>query len=81
METAVQVMRYVHFSDHYTPQEYFEGKRIPSEKDVALYGQVFMAMVHRSWGALNALRKITRNSGMCSSDKLSKEEIEAYDSI
>jgi hypothetical protein len=48
METAVQVMRYVHFSDRYTPQEYFEGKRMPSEKDVALYGQVFMAMVHRS---------------------------------
>lgn len=48
METAVQVMRYVHFSDRYTPQEYFEGTRMPSEKDVALYGQVFMAMVHRS---------------------------------
>ena len=48
METAVQVMRYVHFSDRYTPQEYFEGKRMSSEKDMALYGQVFMAMVHRS---------------------------------
>ena len=48
METAVQVMRYVHFSDRYTPQEYFDGSRMPSEKDMALYGQVFMAMVHRS---------------------------------
>lgn len=48
IETAVQVMRYVHFSDRYTPQEYFEGKRIPSEDDISLYGQVFMSMVHRS---------------------------------
>ena len=48
METAVHVMRYVHFSDRYTPQEYFEGKRMPSEIDLALYGQVFMAMGHRS---------------------------------
>lgn len=48
MKTAVQVMRYVHFSDRYTPQEYFEGKRMPSENEVALYGQVFMAMVHWS---------------------------------
>lgn len=48
MKTAVQVMRYVHFSDRYTPQEYFEGKRMPSEKDMALYEQVFLAMVHRS---------------------------------
>lgn len=48
MKTAVQVMRYVHFSDRYTPQEYFEGTRMPSEKDVALYGQVFAAMVHMS---------------------------------
>lgn len=48
METAVQVMRYVHFSDRYTVQEYFDGSRMPSEKDMALYGQVFMAMVHRS---------------------------------
>ena len=48
IETAVQVMRYVHFSDRYTPQEYFERKRFPSEKEMALYGQVFMAMVHKS---------------------------------
>jgi len=48
METAVQVMRYVHFSDHYTPQEFFEGTRVPGEKELELYGQVFMAMMHRS---------------------------------
>ena len=48
METAIQVMRYVHFSDRYTPEEYFEGTRVPAEEDVALFGQVFMAMVHRS---------------------------------
>lgn len=48
IETAVQVMCYVHFSDKYTPQEYFERKRFPSEKEMALYGQVFMAMVHKS---------------------------------
>ena len=48
MEIAVQVMRYVHFSDRYTPQDFFEGKQMPSEKDITLYGRVFMAMVHRS---------------------------------
>lgn len=48
IEKAVRIMRYVHFSDTYTPQDYFEGKRFPSEKEMALYGQVFMAMVHKS---------------------------------
>ena len=48
IETAVQLMRYVHFSDRFTPQEYFEGKRGPSENEIALYAQVFMAMAHKS---------------------------------
>ena len=48
MTTAIEVMRYVHFSDRYTPQEYFESKRVPNDEDLNLYGQVFMAMVHRS---------------------------------
>ena len=48
MQTVVEVMRYVHFSDRYTPQEYFELKRIPSEEEQHLYGTVFLAMLHRS---------------------------------
>lgn len=48
IEVAVEVMRYVHFSDKCTLQEYFELKHVPNEEDVALYGQVFMAMVHKS---------------------------------
>lgn len=48
METAIEVMRYVHFSDRYSPQEFFEGKRVPCDEELQLYGQVFMAMVHRS---------------------------------
>lgn len=47
METVVKVMRYVHFSNRYTPQEFFERKRVPNE-EVALYNQVFGAMVHKS---------------------------------
>ena len=48
METAIEVMRYVHFSDRYSPQEFFEGKRVPSKEEQHLYGQVFMSMVHQS---------------------------------
>lgn len=48
METAIEIMRYVHFSDKYSPKEFFEGKRIPSDEELRLYGQVFMAMVHKS---------------------------------
>lgn len=48
METVVEVMRYVHFSDRYSPQEFFEGIKGPGEEEMALYGKVFMAMVHRS---------------------------------
>lgn len=48
METVVEVMRYVHFSDRYSPQEFFEGIKVPGEEEMALYGKVFMAMVHRS---------------------------------
>ena len=48
MQTVAEVMRYVHFSDRYTPQEYFELKRVPSEEEQHLYGMVFLAMVHRS---------------------------------
>ena len=48
MKNAIEIMRYVHFSDRYSPQEFFEGKRIPSHKELDLYWQVFMAMVHKS---------------------------------
>lgn len=48
MMTAIEVMRYVHFSDRFTPQEYFECKRVPSNEDLNMYGQIFMAMVHKS---------------------------------
>ena len=48
MESAIEIMRYVHFSDRYSPNEFFEGKRVPSDKEQLLYGQVFMAMVHKS---------------------------------
>lgn len=48
MKDAIEIMRYVHFSDRYSPQEFFEGKRIPSHKELDLYWQVFMAMVHKS---------------------------------
>ena len=48
MESAIEIMRYVHFSDRYSPKEFFEGKRVPSDKEQLLYGQVFMAMVHKS---------------------------------
>lgn len=48
MEVSVEVMRYVHFSDRYSPQEYFEKKNVPSNEEMALFGQVFMAMVHKS---------------------------------
>ena len=48
MEVVVQVMGYVHFSDRYTPEEYFEGKRMPDDKERALFGEVLMAMVHKS---------------------------------
>lgn len=48
MKTVLQVMCYIHFSDRYSPKEFFEGIRVPKEDDVTLYRQVFMAMVHRS---------------------------------
>ena len=48
MKSVVEVMRYVHFSNRYTPQEFFEGIKGPNEEELALYGQVFMAMVHKS---------------------------------
>ncbi len=48
MKTVVEVMRYVHFSDCYKPQEFFEGIKGPNEDEMTLYGQIFMAMLHRS---------------------------------
>ena len=48
MATAAKVMQYVHFSDSYSPTEFFEGKRVPSREELKLYGQVFMAMLHKS---------------------------------
>ena len=48
MKTVMEVMRYVHFSDRYTPKEYFERKRMPDEKEMAMFGEVMMAMVHKT---------------------------------
>ena len=48
MKIAIEIMLYVHFSERFTPQEYFECKRVPSHKELELYWQVFMAMVHKS---------------------------------
>lgn len=48
MKEVPNIMRYVHFSDRYSPQEYFELKRIPSSEEVELFGKVFMAQMHRS---------------------------------
>ena len=48
MESAIEIMRYVHFSDRYSPKEFFDGQKVPSDKEQLLYGQVFMAMVHKS---------------------------------
>ena len=48
MKIAIEIMRYVHFSERFTPQEYFECKKVPSHKELDLYWQVFMAMVHKS---------------------------------
>lgn len=47
MDAVVQIMGYVHFSDRYTPEEYFENKRMPNEKEIALFGKILMAMVHK----------------------------------
>lgn len=46
MTIIVEVMRYVHFSDRFTPKEYFEGEKGPSDEELELYRQVFMAMLH-----------------------------------
>lgn len=48
METLIEVMRYVHFSDRFSPKDYFEQRRVPGEQELILYNTVFMAMVHRS---------------------------------
>lgn len=48
IKAIVAVMTYVHFSDRYTPKEFFEKKRLPKEDELALFGKVFMAMVHTS---------------------------------
>ncbi len=48
MEVVVPVMTYVHFSDRFSPSEFFERKRLPSEKERVLFGKVLMAMVHKS---------------------------------
>lgn len=42
-----EIMRYVHFSDRYSPREYFELKKVPMD-DIQLFGQVFMAQMHQS---------------------------------
>ena len=38
MPILIEVMKYVHFSDRYTPEE----------KELALFGEVLLAMVHKS---------------------------------
>jgi len=48
MPILIEVMKYVHFSDRYTPEEFFEQKRQPREKELALFGEVLLAMVHKS---------------------------------
>lgn len=48
METVVQIMSYVHFSDNFSPREYFELRRLPSEEEQRLYNTIFMAMLHTS---------------------------------
>lgn len=46
METMVQVMRFVHFSDDYEPQEFFEMQRLPNKNDQELWGKVFKSQIH-----------------------------------
>lgn len=46
MEVAVQIMRYVHFSDDYQPQEFFGLQRLPNEHDQELWGKVFEGQLH-----------------------------------
>ncbi|MBP5540465.1 MAG: hypothetical protein J6X88_02335, partial [Bacteroidales bacterium] len=48
METVVQVMRYVHFSDDYQPQELFEMQRLPNQNDQELWSKVFKSQIHGS---------------------------------
>lgn len=48
MVELTEMMRYVHFSDKYSPREFFEGIRRPSQKDIDLYNMAFMSQVHRS---------------------------------
>ena len=48
MKVVPEIMRYVHFSDRFSPQEYFEQKRIPTDEEMELYGRAFMAQMHRS---------------------------------
>ena len=47
MLAVVPIMGYVHFSDSYTPEEYFERKRMPDEKEMSLFGEVLKAMIHK----------------------------------
>lgn len=48
MKEVPKMMCYVHFSDRYSPQDYFKLKRIPSSEELQLFGEVFMAQMHRS---------------------------------
>lgn len=48
METVVQVMRYVHFSADYQPQEFFEMQRLPNQNDQELWSKVFKSQIHGS---------------------------------
>ena len=48
MSVLPLALRYVHFSDSYNVHEYFEGKRVPSDKENQLYSLIFLSQVHRS---------------------------------
>lgn len=48
MDTVVQIMKYIHFSDRFTPQEYFTMRRIPDEDEQELFGKIYLSMLHRS---------------------------------
>jgi hypothetical protein len=47
MANLPEIMCYVHFSNRYSPREYFELKKVPMD-DIQLFGQVFMAQMHQS---------------------------------
>lgn len=47
MLDVTSIMRYLHFSDKYSPSDFLEGRRVPSKEDVALYNAAFLSQVHK----------------------------------